>query len=126
MALEHEITLLGQRMGIAGLALSLEGMLAFDVAGMGRMHFELKQNGRNESELLLYLSRPVPGHDRDAPRRLLELTHYDKNHAFPLSGGMHHSQAILLTRLAESQITAAAMENAISWLARQMDIISKA
>ena len=125
MAMEHEIALLGQRMGIPNLALSLQGLLAFDVAGMGRVHLEL-QNGKAESSLLVYLSRPVPDHDRDAPRRLLELTHYDQNHAFPVSGGLHNSQAILLTRLPENQITAAAVENAISWLARQMDNISKA
>ncbi len=126
MALEHEIALLGQRMGISGLALSPAGMMAFDVAGVGRVHFELVADGRTEGELLVYLSRPVPDHDRTAPQRLLELAHYEKNHAFPLSGGLHNSQAILLTRLPERQATAAAVENAVSWLAKQMDSVIKA
>ena len=125
MALEHEIALLGQRMGISDLALSQAGMMAFDVAGMGRMHFELLTNHRAENELLIYLSRPVPDHDRTAPRRLLELSHYDKNHAFPLGSGLHNGQAILLTRLPERQVTAATMENAVTWLAQQMDNVIK-
>ena len=126
MALEHEIALLGQRMGIANLALSPTGLLAFDVAGMGRIHFELVADGRAEGEMLIYLSRPVPEYDRAAPQRLLELAHYDKNHAFPLGSGLHNGQAILLTRLPERQTTAATMENVVSWLARQMDGIIKA
>ena len=126
MALEHEIALLGQRMGIANLALSPAGLLAFDVEGMGRIHFELVMDGRFESEMLIYLSRPVPDYDRAAPQRLLELAHYDKNHAFPLNGGLHNGQAVLLTRLPERQTTAANMENAVSWLARQMDGVIKA
>lgn len=126
MALEHEIALLGQRMGIANLALSPAGLLAFDVEGMGRVHFELVADGRAEGEMLIYLSRPVPDYDRSAPQRLLELAHYDKNHAFPLGSGLHNGQAVLLTRLPERQTTAATMENAVSWLARQMDGIIKA
>ena len=126
MALEHEIATLGQRMGISGLALPPSGILVFDVAGLGRVHFELIPNGRADGEMLVYLSRPVPDYDRTAPERLLELAHYDKNHAFPLNAGLHNGQAILLTRLSERQATAANMENAVSWLARQMDNIVKA
>ena len=126
MALEHEIAILGQRMGISGLALPPSGVLAFDVTGLGRVHFELATDGRSDGEMLLYLSRAVPDHDRAAPQRLLELSHYDKNHAFPLSAGLHNGQAVLLTRLPERQSTAANMENAVSWLARQMDSIIKA
>lgn len=126
MALEHEIALLGQRMGINGLALSPAGLLAFDVEGMGRIHFELAADSGTEGEMLIYLSRPVPDHDRAAPQRLLELAHYDKNPAFNLGGGLHNGQAILLTRLPERQATAANMENAVSWLASQMDSVVKA
>lgn len=126
MALEHEIALLGQRMGISGLIMPPSGILAFDVEGMGRVHFEFIADGRAEGEMLIYLSRPVPEYDRAAPQRLLELAHYNKNHAFPLGAGLHNGQAVLLTRLTERQATAASMENAVSWLARQMDGIAKA
>ena len=64
MALEHEIALLGQRMGISGLALSPTGRMAFDVAGLGRVHFELSADSGSGGDLLIYLSRPVPDHDR--------------------------------------------------------------
>lgn len=116
MALEHEIARLGQRMGIAGLALSPDGMMALDVEGMGRVYFE-----RKAEELLVYLARTAPSHDRGMPRRLLAACHYAKAHPVPLSGGMHKEQAILLTRMPERNVTAASLENAVSYLTRQMD-----
>lgn len=116
MALEHEIAQLGQRMGIAGLALSPEGMMALDVEGMGRVYFE-----RRGEELLLYLARSAPPYDHGMPRRILAACHYSKAHPFPLSGGMHKGQAILLTRLPERGVTTAFLENAVQYLSRQMD-----
>ncbi len=96
MALEYEIAQLGQRMGISGLTFSPEGLLAFEVQGIGRMYFE-----QRPAELLVYLARPIP-----------------------LNGGVHKDQIILLTRLPERAVTAAALENSVSYLARQMDSIT--
>lgn len=116
MALEHEIAQLGQRMGIANFALSAEGMMALEVDGMGRLYLE-----RKPGELLVYLARPSPPHDRDMPRRLLAACHHGKGHPVPLSAGLHKEQAILLTRMAERDVTTASLENAVTYLARQMN-----
>ena len=73
MALEHEIAQFGQRMGFANLPLSPDGTVALEIEGMGRLYLE-----QRPEELLLYLARPVPPHDRDMPRRILALCHYGK------------------------------------------------
>lgn len=114
--LQQEISAFGRRMGMPGLALSAGGLLALDVAGMGRLHIET-----GTDELLVYLSRAIPSHDSEAPRRLLELSHYRHAHAMPLQGGVHAGHAILLTRLALRAVSAAALENAALFLARLMD-----
>lgn len=116
MALEHEIAQLGRRMGIAGLALSPQGMLAFDVEGMGRLYLECKADA-----LLIYLSRPAPSYDTTLPRRVLALCHYSNAHPVLLDGGIHNGQVILLTRMAERGVTAAALENTVDYLAQQMN-----
>ena len=118
MALEHEIAQFGQRMGFANLPLSPDGTVALEIEGMGRLYLE-----QRPEELLLYLARPVPPHDRDMPRRILALCHYGKAHSFLLSGGMHKGQAILLTRMPERGVTTAFLENAATYLAQQMDSI---
>jgi type III secretion system chaperone SycN len=116
MTLDHEIAQLGRRMGIANLAFSSEGIMALDIAGMGRVYFE-----RKPDELLVYLARPAPAHASGMPRRLLTACHHGKAHPVPLSGGLHNGQAILLTRLAERSVTAAVLENCVNYLARQMN-----
>ncbi len=113
MALEHEIAQLGKRMGIPGLALSPDGVTALEIENMGRVYFE-----RRPEELLVYLARPAPPYDRDMPRRIC---HYGKAHPVPLSGGMHKGQAILLTRMPDRNATTASLENAVNYLAQQMN-----
>ena len=115
MALEHEIEQLGRRMGLAELALSADGMLAFEVEGMGRVYFEHKAE-----ELLIYLACATPPHDRDIARRILTVCHHRNAHPVPLSGGIHKGQTILLTRIAERNISAALLENTVNYLAQQM------
>jgi type III secretion system chaperone SycN len=118
VALEHEIAQLGQRMGIANLAFSPEGLMAFEVEGMGRVYFE-----RKAEDLLIYLARPAPPYDRDIARRILAVCHYGKAHPVPLSGGLHKEQAVLLTRMAERGVTTAFLENTVNYLAQQMNSV---
>ena len=116
MTLDHEIAQLGRRMGIADLAFSSEGIMALDIASMGRIYFE-----RKPEELLVYLARSASAHDRGMPGRLLAACHHGKAQPVPLSGGLHNGQAILLTRLAERSVTAAALENCVNFLVKQMN-----
>lgn len=118
--LEQELNEFGRRMGLAGLSFSPDGLAALDVERMGRLHLE--KNGKpGAEELLVYLARPCPTHDREAPERALSLCHYRYPRPFPLSAGMHGDQLIMLTRLREREVTAANLEKAALFLADAMN-----
>lgn len=124
MMLQEAIASFGRRMGMPDLRLpdpdparpGAPRLLALDVDGVGRLHLEA-----GDGELLVYLARPFPAHDADLPRRMLALSHYRHARPMPLQGGAHAGQAILLTRLPERQVTAAALETAADALSRIMD-----
>ena len=118
--LEREIAEFGRRMGIPSLAFGQNNLLALDVERMGRLHLE-KQEKNGQAELLIYLVRPCPAYDSEAPARVLDLCHYRHRHPLTLCGGVHKDQIVLLTRLTEKEVTAAAVENAIKFLASVMD-----
>lgn len=118
--LNHELNAFGTRMGLPGLAFSPQGLVALDVSGMGRLHFE-RQSRHDEEELLLYLARPFPPHDLGLPERALALCHWRQAHVFPLTAGMKGDTLILLVRLPGRQVTAALLEEAVMELARIMD-----
>lgn len=118
--LDHELDALWKRMGLPPLRFSPQGLIALDIDTMGRLHFE-RQQRHGEEELLLYLARPCPAHDRTLPERALALCHYHHARAFPLTAGMRGDTLILLTRLPERQATAARIETAVMELAQAMD-----
>lgn len=118
--LEQELSEFGRRMGLPGLTFGPGGLAALDVEHMGRLHLE-KSEQRGATELLIYLARPCPAHDREVPERALALCHYRYPRPFPLSAGMHGDQLIMLTRLAEREATAANMEKAVLLLADAMN-----
>ncbi|MFI3272813.1 MAG: type III secretion chaperone SycN [Pseudomonadota bacterium] len=122
--LEKEIAIFGQRMGIEGLVLPPDAPIVFQVDGMGTLHIELtpEQYGEDayQNALLIYLARPVPSYDTGTARRVLELSHFQHAHPFPLQGAVHGDYAVLLTRLAINDVTSATMENAIHFLAKHM------
>lgn len=120
--LEQELNEFSRRMGLPGLSFSPDGLAALDVERMGRLHLE-KGGKPGAEELLVYLARPCPAHDREAPERALELCHYRHPRPFPLSAGVHGDQLIMLTRLPEREATAAGMEKAVLMLA---DVMNKA
>ncbi len=115
--LDHEIAEFGRRMDMPGFALA-GGVAALDIEGLGRVYFE-----RGDGELLVYLAVPVPAHDVQAPRRVLELCGYRHAHPMPLCGGVHAGNAVLLTRMDERAVTAAMLENAIAFLGQMQDRI---
>lgn len=112
----YEIQSFGQRLGLETFALNSDGIAQLNIDGIGSFFLELEEkNGR--SELLAYLSAPLPEHDHDTPRRLLEACDYRRANPMPLSAGVFSGRAILLTRLREQDVTAAAIENALRFLA---------
>ena len=122
--LEQEIAEFGRRMGLPSLTLGDGGLLALDVERMGRLHLEKSEQGSN-CELLIYLAAPCPSHDKEAPARVLDLCHYRHGHPLPLTGGVHKDQYVLLTRLNEQEVTAAALENAVKFLAGMLAKVSQ-
>ena len=118
--LEQELNEFGRRMGLPGLRFSPDGLAALDVERMGRLHLE-KSGTPGAEELLVYLSRACPAHDREAPERALSLCHYRHPRPFPLSAGMHGEQLIMLTRLQERDVTAANLEKTVLFLADAMN-----
>ncbi len=117
--LERELSEFGRRMGLQELAFGQNGLVALDVERLGRLHLE-KNERAGRTELLVYLARPCPAHDRQAPERALALCHYRHPRPFPLSAGVHGDQAIVLTRLPEREATAANLEKAVLLLADAM------
>jgi len=122
MMLEQTLNEFGRRMGLPGLTLGAGGLAALDVQHMGRLHLERYDRG-TETELLIYLARAVPAHDRDIAGRILELTHYRHPRSFALSAGIHNDQALVLIRLPERQVTVSNVEKAVLLLAESMDRI---
>lgn len=116
---DREIAEFGRRMGMPGFALTDTGLAVLDVDTLGRLYFEKAENTA-ESELLIYLVLPVPAHDTVVVRRLLELCSYRNAHPVPLYAGLHNDQILVLTRLSERSVTAAALENTIRFLASIM------
>lgn len=121
--LEQELGEFGKRMGLPGLAFGPNGLAALDVERMGRLHLE-KNVRAGATELLLYLACPCQPHDREAAERALERCHYRHADPFPLCASRHNDQVILLIRLPERDVTAAAIEKAALFLADVMRAIT--
>ncbi len=117
--LAYEIRAFGQRLGLDALELSAEGLARLDIDGIGAFYLELAEQG-GRRELLAYLSAPVPEHDAEAARRLLELCDYRRGLPMPLSAGVFSGRAVLLTRMDEGAVTAPALENALRFLAEAL------
>lgn len=117
--LAYEIQSFGQRLGLESLELSREGLAQLNIDGIGSLYLELSEkDGRRE--LLAYLAAQLPDHDADTPRRLLEACDYRRANPMPLSAGVFSGRAILLTRIAEQDVTAASIENALRFLAETL------
>ncbi len=118
--LEGELAEFGRRMGLPGLSFNDGGPVVLDVEGMGRLYLEKRETG---GELLVYLTRPCPAHDTDAPARALALCHYRHARPFTLSGGLYREELIVLIRLDERESTAARIEQAVLLLAETMNAV---
>ena len=115
--MEHEIQAFGHRLGLESLSLSHDGLARLDIEGLGSFHLELSQKG-GRRELLAYLAIPVePVREAETARRLLALCDWRNGLPMPLSCGVFSGRAIVLTRMDESKVSAAGLENALRFLA---------
>lgn len=114
--LDYEIEAFGRRLGLDALAFSPEGVVRLDIENIGSVYVEKSEQGAS-SEILVYLAAPVPAHDEEAARRLLELCDYRRGYALPVFAGVFSGRAVLLTRMPEASATAASLENALRFLA---------
>ena len=105
--IDHELAEFGRRMGMHGLTFPSSGIIALDVDGLGRLHLERRDD---EDELLVYVTHSLPVHDREAPRRVLELCDYRKGLPVVLTGGVYNDQIMLLIRLPQRELTAGLLE----------------
>ncbi|MDR2503069.1 MAG: type III secretion chaperone SycN [Deltaproteobacteria bacterium] len=117
MANEHIIAEFGRRMGLRDLRLTPDGTLRLDIEGMGALFLE-----QGEGEMLVYLARNFPSHDRGALRRALALCRPGPARPFTLYAGLRRpSTLILLTRFAENDFSLQMLEQAVPALSRLMD-----
>lgn len=113
--LEYEIESFGHRIGLDSLSLSPQGLACLAIENVGSLYLE-KVEERGRSELLVYVAAPLPVPDDGAVRRLLELCDYRHARPMPVSAGVFSGRAVLLTRMDESAVTAAGIENALRML----------
>lgn len=120
--IDHAVAEFGRRMGLEGFALKAgaagSGELAgLRVTGLGQLYFErVGFPGHDDEELLVYVVRGVPPHEKDIYREALRLCDYRHGHPLPLTAARHGDQLLLLTRLRAVRLTAAALENAVQFL----------
>lgn len=113
--LDYEIEAFGRRLGLDSLVFSPQGVACLNIENVGSLYLE-KSEGRGRGELLVYVSAPLPVPDNGATRRLLEICDYRHGHAMPIFAGAFSGRAVLLTRMEESTVTAAGIENALRML----------
>lgn len=125
--LEHHIAEFGRRLGMPDLALDPEGLLSLAVDGLGILTLERGPGKPDaEDELLLQAALPLPPADADAARRVLARCSWRHNHPYPLAGGVHRDQLVLLTRFPEDAVNASLLENAFRFLLEQAERIVRA
>lgn len=115
--IDHAIQAFGQRLGLASLSLSPEGLARLDIEGLGSLYLETAGQG---GELLVYLASPIPGHDTRQYRRLLELCDYRRGEPYPLSAGVYSGTAVVATRLPAERVDDAQLENVLRFLAEAL------
>ena len=114
---EHVIAEFGRRMGLPSLAVEPDKPAQLHIEGVGSLFIE--QAGE---EILLYLARGFPSHDREAPRRALALCRPDLPRPFPVYAGLYKSNTLVfLTRFTQKTFSLQGLEQAVPVLARLLD-----
>ena len=117
MTHEYIIAEFGRRMGLPSLAIEEDKPVQLHIEGMGALFIE-----KAGEEILLYLARNFPAHDREAPRRALALCRPGPARPFPVSAGLYKNNTLLfLTRFDQKTFSLQSLEQAVPVLSRLLD-----
>ena len=117
MTHEHVIAEFGRRMGLPSLTMGRDKPVQLHIEGMGTLFIE-----EAGEEILLYLARAFPPHDRDAPRRALALCRPELARPFTVSAGLYKDNTLLfLTRFTTKTFSLQSLERAVPVLNRLLD-----
>ena len=115
--MEHVIAEFGRRMGLMSLVLERGKPVRLNMEGLGTLFIE-----DAGEEILLYLARDFPPHDRDVPRRALALCRSGLARPFPVYAGLYKDNTLIfLTRFNAEKISLQVLEEAVPILARLLD-----
>ncbi|MBP3731138.1 MAG: hypothetical protein J6I40_06700 [Mailhella sp.] len=114
--ISYEIEAFGRRIGLDHLALDDQGRAQLNISGVGSFHLELSDAGPAR-QLLMYLCLPFDAKDAARLSRLFKLCDYRRNLPVPVSAGVFKGKAIIMSRMDESLVTAAGIENTLRFLA---------
>jgi len=117
MTHEYVIAEFGRRMGLESLALERDKPAHLHLDGLGSLFIE-----EAGEDILLYLARDFPPHDRDVPRRALALCRPGLPRPFPVYAGLYKSNTLMfLTRFTPKTFSLQGLEQAVPFLARLLD-----
>jgi type III secretion system chaperone SycN len=117
MTRQHVIAEFGRRMGLPTLAPERDQPVQLHIEGMGSLFIE-----ETEEDILLYLARDFPPHDRGAPRRALALCRSGPARPFPVQAGLYKNNTLIfLTRFTPKTFSLQGLEQAVPFLARLLD-----
>ena len=117
MSHEYVIAEFGRRMGLPSLTIGRDTPVQLHMEGMGSLFIE-----EAGEEILLYLARDFPSHNRDVPRRALALCRPDFARPFPVYAGLHKDTTLIfLTSFNTKTFSLQNLEQAVPVLSRLLD-----
>jgi type III secretion system chaperone SycN len=117
MHADYVVAEFGRRMGLPDMSLDRDKPVQLHIAGMGTLFMESA-----EGEILVYLARNFPSHDREVPRRALLLCRPDRARPFPVYAGLYKENTLLfLTRFSEERFSVQSLEQAVIALSSLLD-----
>jgi type III secretion system chaperone SycN len=114
-----EIQEFGRRIGLTNLDLS-GGPVTLDIEEIGRLTMTLKNEPGEEAELTLMLVRNFTQEPEKVFRRLLAEADWRSNPPYTIQTGELGERVFVLTRLPESRLRGAEIENALRYLSAQL------
>lgn len=119
--IDFELNEFGRRLGMPGLGLNESAVAGVTIEGVGLLTLERIETANSESELLVSLARPIKSTEALRYGALLERLDWRRHPPFAFSAGLFRDNLILSTRLEESAVTAAMLENVLRALSDELD-----
>jgi type III secretion system chaperone SycN len=123
MAYTHVINEFMRRLGLPQTAPEPGKPVQLHINGMGTLFIE-EQTGQTgaDEDVLLYLARSFPEHDREAPLRALALCHYGYERPYTVQAGLYKENVLFfLIRFAAKDFSIQTLERAIPELSSLLD-----